>query len=40
MLSWNALETLDKLNKIWLKGLNSHIFKDEGLNWYKISKKD
>jgi len=21
-----------KLNKIWLKGLNSHIFKDEGLN--------
>jgi len=27
-----VLETLDKLNKIWLKGLNSCILKDEGLN--------
>jgi len=24
-----VLETLDKLNKMWLKGLNSHILKDE-----------
>jgi len=24
-----VLETLDKLNKIWLKGLNSRILKDE-----------
>jgi len=23
------LETSDKLNQIWLKGLNSRIFKDE-----------
>jgi len=29
----------DKLNKIWLKGLNSHIFKDEGLNWSKVLMK-
>ena len=28
----------NKLNKILLKGLNSCISKDEGLNWYKISK--
>jgi len=28
-----VLETSDKLNKIWLKGLNSCILKDEGLNW-------
>jgi len=26
----------DKLNKIWLKGLNSRILEDEGLNWSKI----
>jgi len=30
----------DKLNKSWLKGLNSRIFKDEGLNWYKILRRD
>jgi len=30
------LETSDKLNKIWLKGLNSCILKDEELNWYKV----
>jgi len=24
-----VLETSDKFNKIWLKGLNSRIFKDE-----------
>jgi len=28
------------LTKIWLKGLNSHIFKDERLNWSKILKID
>jgi len=31
-----VLETSDKLNKIWLKGLNSRILKNEGLNWYKV----
>jgi len=30
----------DKLNKIWLKGLNSLILKDEGLNWYKVLMRD
>jgi len=35
-----VLETLDKLNKICLKVLNSPIFKGEGLNWYKVSKRD
>ena len=31
---------LDKLNKIWLKGLNSRILKDEGLNWSKVLMRD
>ena len=31
---------LDKLNKIWLKGLNSYITKNERLNWPKISKRN
>jgi len=31
-------EMLNKLNKIWLKRLNSRIFKVGGLNWVKISK--
>jgi len=35
-----VLETSDKLNKIWLKELNSSIFKDEGLNWYKVLMRD
>jgi len=35
-----VLETSDKLNKIWLKGLNSRIFKDERLNWSKVLKMD
>jgi len=35
-----VLETSNKLNKIWLKGLNSHILKDEGLNWYKVLMMD
>jgi len=26
----------DKLNKIWLKGLNSRNFKGQRLNWSKI----
>jgi len=30
----------DKLNKIWLKGLNSRIFEDEGLNWSKVLMRD
>jgi len=34
------LETSDKLNKIWLKGLNSRILKDEGLNWSKVLMRD
>jgi len=35
-----VLETSDKLNKIWLKGLNPRIFKDEWLNWSKVLKRD
>jgi len=35
-----VLETSYKLNKIWLKGLNSRILKDKGLNWYKVLMKD
>jgi len=35
-----VLETSDKLNKIWLKELNSRILKDEGLNWSKILMSD
>jgi len=38
ILLWNALEMSNKLNKIWLKGLNPRISKDEGLNWSKVSK--
>jgi len=38
IILWNVLEMSNKLNKILLKGLNSCISKDEGLNWYKISK--
>jgi len=30
----------DKLNKIWLKRLNSRILEDEELNWSKILMKD
>jgi len=29
ILLWNALEISNKLNKIWLKGLNPRISKDE-----------
>jgi len=36
--SWNAFETSNKSNKIWLKLLNPRISKDEGLNWSKVSK--
>jgi len=35
-----VLETSDKFNKIWLKGLNSRILKDERLNWYKVLMRD
>jgi len=35
-----VLETSDKLSKIWLKGQNSRILKDEGLNWYKVLMRD
>ena len=38
ILLWNALKMSNKLNKIWLKGLNSRISKDGGLNWSKVSK--
>jgi len=38
ILLWNMLEMSNKLNKIWLKKLNSHISKDEELNWSKFSK--
>jgi len=31
-------ETLSKPNKIWFSELNSHISKDDGLNWSKVSK--
>jgi len=34
-----VLETLDKFNKIWLKGVNPRISKDEGLNWLKVLKR-
>jgi len=30
----------DKLNKIWLKRLNSRILKDEWLNWSKVLMRD
>jgi len=33
-------ETSNKLNKIWLKGLNSHIYIVEGPIWFKFYKKD
>jgi len=36
--SWNAYETLNKSNKIWLKRLNPRILKYEGLNWFKVLK--
>jgi len=35
---WNTLEMLNKLNKIWLNGLNSRISKVEELNWFKVLK--
>ena len=38
ILLWNAFKMSNKLNKIWVKGLNSRISKDEWLNWSKISK--
>jgi len=36
--SWDAYETSNKYNKIWLKKLNSRISKDKRLNWSKILK--
>jgi len=38
ILLWNVLEMSNKLNKIWLKGLNPHISKDERLNWSEVWK--
>jgi len=35
-----VFETLNKLNKIWLKELNSRIYKVEGRNWFKASKRN
>jgi len=40
MLSWNAFEMLNKLNKIWLKGLNPCSSKVGGLNCAKVLKND
>ena len=37
-LLWNTFEMSSKVNKIWIKGLNPRILKDEGLNWSKVSK--
>jgi len=31
---------LNKLNKIWLKRLNLHIYKVGKLNWIKVSEKN
>ena len=36
----NTFEMSNKLKKIMLKGLNSHISKDRKLNWSKVSKMD
>jgi len=36
---WNAFETSNKLNKIWIKRLNLRVSKDELLNWFKDSKR-
>ena len=38
ILLWNAFEISKKLNKIWLKGLNTRISKDEWVNWSKVLK--
>jgi len=37
-LLWNVLEMSNKLNKIWLKGLNLCISRNEGINWFKVLK--
>ena len=36
----NVFETSDKLNKIWLKKINSRINRVDELNWFKVSKRD
>ena len=36
----NTFQRSNKLNKIWLKGLNPHFSKDRKLNPVKISKRD
>jgi len=40
MLLWNTFETLNKINKIWLKWLNLGISKVGGLNLVKVLKRD
>jgi len=35
-----VFETSNKLNKIRLKGLNPHMYRVDGLNWFKIFKMD
>jgi len=35
-----VFEISNKLNKIWLKGLNPRISKVGKLNWAKVSKRD
>jgi len=37
ILLWKTFEMSNKLNKIWLKGLNSRISEDEWLNCFKVS---
>jgi len=39
ILLWNALKMSNKYNKIWLKGLNPHILRDERLIGPKFQNK-
>jgi len=38
ILLWNTLEMSNKLNKNWIKWLNSRILIDKWLNWSKFLK--
>jgi len=35
-----VFETSNKLNNIWLNGLNPHIYRVARLNWFKVSKRE
>jgi len=39
LLYGKLFETLNKFNKIWLKGINLNIYKIRGLYWTKVSKE-